>query len=208
MARILVTGASRGVGRATVTAALDGGHAVRALSRTRPNDADRRADWIAGSATDDRTMLAAVDCMDAVVTCLGHPPSLAPVSLFSRAASATVDAMQAKSVRRLIALTGLGAGDSRDVGNPITTKLLRPLLLGQVYADKDREERIIRDSGLDWTIVRPGILTRLPAQGTWRVLVEPAEWEAGFISRADIAGFLVTQVADRSLVGKTPVVIA
>ncbi len=206
MARVFVTGASRGLGRAAVTAALDAGHEVRALSRTKPETADARADWIAGDATDDRTMLAAVEGMDAVVTCLGHPPSLAQVDLFSRAARAAVDAMKAKNIRRLIAVTGLGAGDSRNIGDNLT-KLLRPLLLGQVYADKDREERIIRDSGLDWTIVRPGVLTRLPAKGSWRVLAEPAEWEAGFIPRADLAAFLVSQIEGSTLIGKTPVLI-
>ena len=74
----------------------------------------------------------------------------------------------------------------------------------EVYADKDVQERIIRRSRLDWTIVRPTILTNGPPTDTYRVLVEPNDWTSGFISRADVADFLVKQVDDRSLFHRTP----
>jgi uncharacterized protein YbjT (DUF2867 family) len=77
-------------------------------------------------------------------------------------------------------------------------------LLGRVYADKDLQERIIRRSRLDWTIVRPTILTNGPRTGTYRVLVDPPDWTSGFISRADVADFLVAQIDDASLLHKTP----
>ena len=83
-----------------------------------------------------------------------------------------------------------------------------PLLLKRVYDDKDVAEQIVRASGLDWTIVRPGGLTNGPATGRYRVLVEPPSWRAGMISRADVADFLAKQVADTAYVGKTPELIA
>jgi uncharacterized protein YbjT (DUF2867 family) len=73
------------------------------------------------------------------------------------------------------------------------------LFLGRVYADKDVQERIIRKSRLDWTIVRPTILTNGPHTGAYRVLVDPNDWTSGFISRADVADFLVKQIDDNSL---------
>ena len=72
------------------------------------------------------------------------------------------------------------------------------------YADKDVQERIIRRSRLDWTIVRPTILTNGPRTGTYRVQTDPRNWISGFISRADVADFLVTQIDDARLLHKTP----
>jgi hypothetical protein len=67
-----------------------------------------------------------------------------------------VDAMKAAGLKRLIAVTGLGAGDSRGHGGLLYDVVVFPLLLKRVYDDKDVQEWIIKSSGLDWTIVRPG----------------------------------------------------
>jgi uncharacterized protein YbjT (DUF2867 family) len=82
-----------------------------------------------------------------------------------------------------------------------------PLLLKRVYDDKDVQESIIKSSGLDWTIVRPGLLTHSPATGQYRVVTAPNEWRFGTISRADVADFLVRQIDDRALIGGTPLLI-
>lgn len=115
--------------------------------------------------------------------------------------------MKAAGVNRLIAVTGLGAGDSRGHGGILYDRVAFPLLLKRVYDDKDVQEWIIRSSGLDWTIVRPGLLTSGPATGRYRVLSVPQEWRFGVISRADVADFLVRQVDDRTFFGATPLLI-
>jgi hypothetical protein len=74
------------------------------------------------------------------------------------------------------------------------------LLLGRVYDDKDVQERIVRNSKLDWVIVRPVILTDGRKTNAYRALVDPRDWTFGFISRADVADFLVD---GRSLVYRT-----
>jgi uncharacterized protein YbjT (DUF2867 family) len=66
------------------------------------------------------------------------------------------------------------------------------------------QERIIRRSRLDWTIVRPTILTDGPRTQSYRVLVDPRDWTSGFISRADVADFLVKQIDNTSLLRQTP----
>ena len=73
-------------------------------------------------------------------------------------------------MKRLITVTGLGAGDSRGHGGLLYDAVVFPLLLKRVYDDKDVQEWIVRSSGLDWTIVRPGLLTNSPATGRYRVL--------------------------------------
>ena len=58
-------------------------------------------------------------------------------------------------------------------------------------------------SGLDWTIVQPGLLTNGHATGRYRVLRTSKDWRFSVISRADVADFLVRQIDDRALIGAT-----
>jgi NAD(P)H-binding len=112
--------------------------------------------------------------------------------------------MEASAVKRLICVTGLGAGDSRGHGGLLYDAALY-LILGRIYADKDAQEWIIRRSRLDWTIVRPTVLTTGPCSGAYHILVDARDWRSGFISRGDVADFLVKQLDDESLVHKAPV---
>jgi uncharacterized protein YbjT (DUF2867 family) len=97
-----------------------------------------------------------------------------------------------------------GAGNSRGRGGFLYTAAFH-LLLGRIYDDKDVQERIVRTSKLDWVIVRPVILTNGPKTNAYRALVDPRGWTCGFISRADVADFLVKQVDDDAFLHKTPV---
>ena len=90
--------------------------------------------------------------------------------LFSVATRVLVNAMESSAVRRLICITGFGAGDSRGRGGFLYNAALC-LILSRIYADKDAQEWIIRRSQLDWTIVRPTILTDGRRTGAYRVLV-------------------------------------
>jgi len=70
------------------------------------------------------------------------------------------------------------------------------------------QERIVRNSKLDWVIVRPVILTDGPRTRAYRALVDPRAWTWGFISRADVADFLTKQIDDDAFIHKTPVLIS
>ena len=103
----------------------------------------------------------------------------------------------------MICVTGFGAGDSRGYGGFLYCAAFH-LLLGRVYDDKDVQERIVRRSKLDWVIVRPVILTSGPRTKAYRALVDPRDWTCGFISRADVADFLVKQIDNGTFLHKTP----
>ena len=213
MATLLVIGASRGIGLETVRAGLSAGHRVRALARGAaaiPLD-EPMLEKLAGDALDGARMAAALAGIDAVIQALGVSNGLQAVirgtTLFSKATRILVDAMKVAGVRRLVAVTGLGAGDSRGHGGLLYDALLFPLALKRIYDDKDVQEQMIRASDLDWTIVRPGLLTRGPATGRARALTDPADWRAGSVSRADVAEFLVREAFERRFVGKTPLLI-
>jgi hypothetical protein len=99
-------------------------------------------------------------------------------------------------------------GDSRNtMGFPLNTAF--NLFLGRIYADKDVQERIIRESNLDldWVIARPVGLTNGRETGAYKVLVNPKDWRSGFISRADVAEFLVKQIDHDTFLKKTPVLL-
>jgi putative NADH-flavin reductase len=189
MSTVLIVGASRGIGLETVKLALKAGHSVCAMSRSANSIRlhDPKLENLEGDALDQHTIERALKGVDAVIQALGVSPTpeliLSGTCLFSVATRILVNAMEASAVKRLICVTGLGAGDSRGRGGLLYHTVLS-LLLGRIYADKDAQERIIRRSRLEWTIVRPTVLTTGPRTGAYRVLVDPRDWRPGFISRA------------------------
>ena len=214
MAKVLIIGASRGIGLETVRAALRAGHGVRALARSAATIPIQNPglDKVSGDALDSDTMRKALEDVEVVIQTLGVDFSPRAIfegtTLFSQSTRILVDAMKDAGVKRLIAVTGLGAGDSRGHGGFLYDAVVFPLLLKRVYDDKDVQEWVIRSSGLDWTIVRPGLLTSRSATGRYRVLTTPKDWRVGVISRADVADFLVRQIDDRALIGTTPLLIS
>ncbi len=112
--------------------------------------------------------------------------------------------MEEAQIKGLLCVMGFGAGESRGRGGFLYSAAFH-LLLGRVYDDKDVQERIVRGSKLDWVIVRPVILTDGPKTNAYRALVDPRDWTCGFISRADVADFLIKQIDDDAFLYKTPV---
>jgi putative NADH-flavin reductase len=212
MSAVLIIGASRGIGIETVKLALKAGHSVRAMARSASTIRlrDHKLEKLDGDALDQHTIERALAGVDAVIQALGVSPTpeliFGGTRLFSVATRVLVNEMEANAVRRLICVPGFGAGDSRGRGGLLYNAVLC-LILGRIYADKDAQEWIIRQSRLDWTIVRPTILIDGQRTGAYRVLVDAREWRSGFISRADVADFLVKQIDDASLVHEAPALI-
>src|SRR5512132_2209066 len=122
MATVLIIGASRGIGLETVKAALEAGHSVRALARSaRRIPIDRpKLEKIAGDALETATVKRALSGVGAVIQSLGVSAGpeviLKPTRFFSKATRVLVTAMEETDVKRLICVTGFGAGDSRGYG--------------------------------------------------------------------------------------------
>ena len=149
--RLLVLGATGGTGRLIVAEALARGFEVRALVRS-PAKASglEGAELFIGDARDQAALRKALEGADAVVSALGTAVSpFREVSLLSSATKALVNAMKAAGVSRLVCITGMGAGDSAGHGGFVFDRLIFPALLRKVYADKDRQEAIVRAAA--WT---------------------------------------------------------
>lgn len=214
MAHLLIVGASRGIGLETVKSALAAGHRVRALARSAASIpiTHPQLEKVSADAKDKAALVDALAGIDAVIMTLGVTPGIEPVlsgtRLFSTATRALIDAMHKVGVRRLVVITGIGAGDSRGHGGVFYDWFMFPIALKRIYDDKDIQEQMVKASGLDWTIVRPGLLTDQPRQGRYRAITDPAQWRADRISRADVADFLVREVTECEFVGKTPVLVS
>ncbi len=144
---------------------------------------------------------------NAVISALGTPARpFKHMTLLSTATCALVDAMKAEGVSRLVGITGIGAGDSAGHGGVLFDKVIFPLLLRKVYADKNRQEAILRDSSLAWTIVRPSILNNKAGRKEIRALTDLRDFHGGSISRQDVATFVLDQVATDRWLHKMPLI--
>lgn len=209
--KLVIIGASRGIGRELVVQALSAGHEVTACAR-HPQDirpVHPRLRKLNGNILDPEAMRAAVAGQDAVVCAIGKKtPWEPPPDLFSRGTETLVAAMQSENVRRLVCVTGIGAGESRGHGGLLYDTLFRSVLLKRLYDDKERQEAIVRASGLEWTLVRPGFLTHGPRTREYAAITDLEGVTAGSISRADVAHFILQELTGSRYLHCAPLLTA
>ena len=208
--RVLIIGASRGIGLETARQALEAGHVVRAFARSTADNLNSNSSLenVCGDALNAEDVIPALVGVDVVIQTLGVGirELFRPVHLFSEATRVLVGAMKTQDVKRLICVTGFGAGDSR-ASISCLQRLPFQAVFGRAYGDKSLQERLIKNSELDWTIARPGVLTRGVRTHRYRILSEASQFRNGIISRADVAEFLVRQIVDQTYIRKAPVLI-
>jgi hypothetical protein len=113
--------------------------------------------------------------------------------------------MERRGVRRLVCESSLGVGDSKGQLGLLFDRVVLPLWLRHVYEDKEVQERDIRQSPLDWVIVRPALLTNGPRTGVYQVgLTYNRSSIVPRISRADVADFMLKQLTDDTYLRKAP----
>ncbi len=212
MSKILIIGASSGIGLETCKTALARGYDVVAFSR-HADEIQTNHDRLIkckGDALNYDEVKHAMQGVDAVIQTLGVPMNVklitGPITLFSQATEIMIKAMNENQVKRLLAITGFGAGDSIHRIHPLQ-KIGFNMVFGRAYADKDIQETMIKSSELDWTIARPGVLTNCKSVTDYRVLVESNEWKNGTISRACVADFLLSNIDSDDMIEKAPVLI-
>jgi len=201
-------GASGRTGTHVLEQAVAAGHHVRALVR-RPElfgATPAGVTIVPGDVQDPVAVAETVRGADAVISVFGHVKG-SPPTVQTDGTRTIVNAMEAAGIRRIITLSGGGVPAEQDqpkAADRIIRFLLKRLS-PQVLADAEGHLEVLRESGLDWTVVRGPRLTDGPATGTYRV-----GW-AGVnastqIARADLAAFILTQVDDQKFIHQLPFV--
>jgi putative NADH-flavin reductase len=208
--RVLIIDASKGIGLETTRQALDAGHDVCAFARPAAAIAGSNPslEKMQGDALKTENLLTGLVGVDVVIQTLGVGLGdlFRLVHLFSEATRVLIKAMRSQGVKRLICATGFGAGDSH-TSISCMQRLPYQIVFGRAYDDKSLQEKLTKESELDWTIARPGVLTSGPRTGDYQILSEGSQWRNGFISRADVAEFLVRQVGDQTYIPEARVLI-
>ena len=202
--KVLIFGATGSIGRELVTQGLEMGHTVTAFARDPSKMAiiHARLEIIEGDVMDSAAVDRAVAGHDAVLIALGAGSKGQVRSTGTRN---IIQAMQKSGTRRLVCLSTLGVGDSRGNMNFLWKYVMFGMLLRAAFADHvSQEDHVIR-SGLDWTIVRPAAYTDGERTGNYRHGFPATEKGLKLkISRADVADFVLTQLADDSYIRMTP----
>lgn len=203
--KLTIFGASGSVGRHLVTQALQAGHQVKAFARapqkleiTHPN-----LTLVAGDVMDEAAVASAVVASEAVLVTLGSKKLTG--TLRSAGTANIVRAMQTHGVKRLVCQTTLGVGDSYGNLDVFWKYLMFGLVLRVIFKDHGVQENIVRQSGLDWVIVRPAAFTDGAALGKYKHGFGPDEANLSLkISRADIAHFMLQQIDNDRYLHQTP----
>ncbi len=187
------------------------GHDVTAVTR-HPEQFTQRHERLTvfkGDATVPACVRAATESADAVLSALGVPYSRDPITLYSRSARCIVDAMTAAGGRRLIVVTSSAVDPAGFVSEKRIARLIGRYVIGPIvhrlgrtmYEDMIRMEAVIRESDLDWTILRPPALFNADAVGATEVSSKPME--ARFVSRRDLGFIMLDEVTNTEHIKQT-----
>ena len=202
--KVIVFGATGTVGKLAVEELLKAGHAVTAFARNpaKLELKDPKLTHFVGDALKASDVRSAVKGHDAAVITLGSGMSRKSI-VRSKGTLNVINAMQVHGVRRLVCQSTLGAHESWSNLNFWWKHVMFGMLLKPVFEDHELQEEMVRASGLDWTIVRPGAFTDAPANGAYKENFPATERKLTLkIPRADIAAFLSRQVSDASYLGR------
>lgn len=204
--RVAVLGASGGVGRLIVSHALDQGLEVVCQTRNAEKLADL-AKCIDVQAFDPRDSVKLGEFIkgaDVVVFALGVDTAGA-TTLFSDVTAALITAMSREHVKRLIAITGVGAGETRGHGGFLYDWIIFPLFTRKRYEDKDRQEALIAASDLDWIIVRPAPFADSGVSGPIEVHTHIShDTVLRRITRDEVAAFVIDQLESERYLRQRP----
>ena len=202
--KLLIFGSTGSIGRELVKQALEQGHTVTAFARD-PSKLDiqhTNLQVVQGDAMDLASVEKAVQDQEVVLCSLGGGRK---GTIRSEGTRNIIRAMEKAGVRRLICQTTLGVGDSQGNLNFFWKYIMFGLLLRPMYADHVSQEDYVRQSRLDWTIVRPGAFTDGERTGKYRHGFPSTDKTTKLkISRADVADFMLKQLADDTYLHKTP----
>jgi putative NADH-flavin reductase len=200
---IFLIGGTSGTGLCFLKQALDAGHKVTLYARNpaKCTISNPNLKLAKGELTDVEGMKKALEGCDISVFTAGVM-SKKPTTVISEGVKNAIQATEAQNVKRFIAVTSLGLGDTWKQALWSFRKLIVPLFIKGSFEDKELEEQYIMKSNLDWIIIRPARLLDKPPARNYRFGMDPDI--QGRVSRDDVAHFMMTQLDDDTFIRKTP----
>ena len=204
---VAVLGSSGRLGRHVVAELLQRGSCVRALiHRNNPFDQDARLAVVTGDVHDASAIASAIDCVDAVIATLGSAEALVK-DVSSAAMQHLIPVMLSFGIRRIVSVTGSAARLDVEIGCEHPYHQARREWMMQhnpeLVLDGEHHWRLLRNSGLDWTVVRAPRMVDGPGAGGCRLVAEPPPPSSVLPYRA-VAATIVDQLASRSWLGRAP----
>ena len=204
--KLTIFAATGGIGRQLLEQAVAAGHDVTAVVRNPQSLPSTPAHVVIAdlAAADPAVLQSAVSGADAALSGLGARTK-ADAGVAWKGTKAITDAMRAAGVRRIVVVSAAPIGTVPSRSRPHPAKhdpgdgffmrhLATPIVkaaLREHYADLARMEEVLRDSDLDWTAVRPPRLTDKPVTGTYRTAYDQNIRRGVFVSRADVAHYML-----------------
>jgi putative NADH-flavin reductase len=199
---ILVIGANGGIGKEAVKSALEAGHRVTALVRN-PANLDithNNLQVVQGDIRQPETFEVYLDDKDAVISAIGENMDK-PTTLYSEGNDNLLKAMKKKGVTRafFISASAIEISPAQPFIIRLATKYIVQKLFGHGYADQRIMEKLIKESDIDWTIMRPPRLTNKPVSGHYRFAANNFLKNSFKISRADVAHFMINNILNEAI---------
>ena len=197
--KILILGITGKTGALAAEAALKRGHQVVGIARDPAKVTVSGVEIIKGTPYDFETVQKAVNGCDAVISTLGMFPNTqgmfgkirSPLDSMSVSMKNVVKSMQEKSIKRVVLMTALGVGDSKNLMPWLFGLIVKISNIKYAYADHNRQEQVLENSSLDWTIVRPVMLTDKTDDLSIATNLKGSGKIKGSVTRIAVANFMM-----------------
>ena len=165
--KLLILGITGRTGKLVAEEAIKRGHKIVGIARDMNKVTVREAEVVTGTPYDFETVRKAINGCDAVISTLSLFPRSqglfgkfkTPIDSMSVSIKNTVKLMEEKGIKRIVVMTALGAGDSASELSGFIRFIVNMTNIKYSYFDHDLQEKVLENSSLDWTIVRPVGLT-------------------------------------------------
>ena len=199
---IAIFGATGKTGLEIVKQALEGGHNVTAFVRDPARLAieNKNLTFVTGDVFDEAKVAQAIKGQDAAVCALGAGSDLKKTTVRTNGTVNIIKGMKKNNVKRLLVVTAMGVGESWNTLSAIN-KFFFAVLLKSSREDHEAQETAVKESGLDWTIIRPSGLVDTPRTGVYD-FGENIPAKTSKIARADVADLILKAMGDNTQIGK------
>jgi len=208
---LAIIGGTGKTGKELLKQGLEAGHHITALVRNPKKVKIQHANLkvVQGNVLNTADLEGIFKGKDAVLSALGHKRFLGPSHILSQGTENILQAMKTDTVSRFICITSMGINDNRFKLGLYYTLFVIPFIVFFYFCDKAKQERLIMESDLNWTIVRPGQLTNGKKRMQYKHGANLGSYIlTKMISRADVAHFMLKQLNENSYSRKTVCLVA